>query len=1066
MKKLLLLVTLHLLAVTVLFAQSRVSGTVTDSETGEALPGVAVLIKGTTMGAYTDDMGKYNVDVPADATTLVFTFVGKKTTEELINGRTTINVGLVADDVLLDEVVVTALGIKRDERSLGYSVQEIKGEDASLVRDQNVVAALTGKIAGVQVVSASGASLGGSSKIRIRGANSLTGGDPLFVVDGTPIANDNFSGQDNGFDRGNFAQDINPDDIESISVLKGPSATALYGNRAANGVILITTKKGASRPGIGVDINSSVTFERVYIMPDYQDEYAGGYTLDFIPVVDPVDGQTYNTLNYAADESWGPRIDGTQYRPWWSWYPGPDYGKTIPLSSNPDNVRDFFETGVTYNNSVALSGGSDKTTWRLSYTNISQTGVIPNTELNRNNVGVNLGSKLTEKLKFDVSLNIAVNDGFNRPTFGYVGATNPVMSFNQWWQRQLDIDRLRDYKNEDGTFRSWNIRSATNLRPLYWDSPFFSVFENTNDDSRNRYFGNIALSYELAEGLTLKGIVRRDDYTQRYSNRIASGGLDQDDYTESVITAREDNYEVLLTYDNTFGAFTLNANAGGNIRKNDYHSNSMSTVGGLNSPNLYNIKASTDRPAVSSFISERQVNSVYGALSLGYNDILYLDATLRNDWSSTLPTDNNSYLYPSIGGSFIFSELLGASNVVSYGKLRASFAQVGADIGPYQTNFTYGAGTPYGSLPTFSLPNTLINENLVPALSSSYEFGLDMKFFQNRVGFDLTFYKNEATDQILNLTVPGSSGFSSAIINAGKITSQGVELALYATPVSTKNFSWDLNLNFARNTSEVEELADGLDNVRLDAWGWGGLSVNAPVGEEWGLFRGRGYRYFQATDAEGNPIDHPSNGQKVITEDGRYLTENNKDLGGLLPDFTGGLMNTFSIYGFDVSAFIEFQQGGQFHSVTRMFNAYSGLGPETVGNNDKGNPIRNPVDQGGGVKVDGVLADGTPFSTYRDAQTLYSNDLFANNEHWMYDASYVKLREVRVGYNFPQSLYRGTPIQRLNLSLIARNLWLIHSNVDGIDPSEIPPGSSQYVFQENGILPGVRSIGVNLKVGF
>ena len=1064
MKKLLLLVTL-MLTVSVMFAQRKVSGTVTDTD-GAPVPGVAVLIKGTTMGAYTDDAGKYTVDVPDNATTLVFTFVGKKTIEELLEGRNTINVSMAPNALELDEVVVTALGIKREERSLGYSVQEIKGEDASLVRDQNVVSALSGKIAGVQVISASGASLGGSAKIRIRGANGLTGGSPLFVVDGTPISNNNFSAGYRGLDFGNLAQDINPDDIETISVLKGPSATALYGNRAANGVVLITTKKGTSRKGLGIDINSSITFEEVYVLPNYQNEYGGGYTQDFIEQVDPVDGQTYNVLNYAADESWGPRMDGTQYRPWWSWYPGTaDYGTQIPMQANPDNVRDFFDTGITYNNSVAFSGGNETTNYRLSYTNISQTGVIPNSELDRNNIGLNVGSELSDKLRLDASFNIAVTKGAGRPTFGYTTG-NVVWSFNQWFQRQLDMDKLRDYRNPDGTFRSWNIRSATNLRPLYWNSPFFDIENDFTTDSRDRYFGNIGLTYEIVEGLTLKGIVRRDEYTFRYEDLIGTGGLDQDRYQEFVANAREDNYELLLQYDKTFGNLSVNANLGGNIRKNDYHSNNMATAGGLNAPNLFNIKASTDRPNVSSFISEKVVNSIYGAASFGFKDMVYLDVTLRNDWSSALPEDNNSYLYPSIGGSFIFTEVLGASDVLSFGKLRASYAQVGSDIGPYQTNFTYSAGTPYGSTSTFSLPNTLINEDLRPALSSSYEIGLDMKFFQNRVGFDVTYYKNVAEDQILTLTVPGSSGFSSAIINAGEISSEGVEIALYATPIQTNNFTWDVTINAATNTSEVVELADGLTNRRLDGWGWGGLSVNATVGEEWGTFRGRGYREFQATDAEGNPIDHPSNGQRIIGEDGYFARQDNKELGGLLPDWTGGVMNTFNFKGFELSAFVEWQIGGQFHSVTKMFNAYSGLSTETVGLNDKGVPVRDAVSAGGGVKVEGVLADGTPYSTYIDAQSRFSDNLFSMNEHWMYDASYAKLREVRIGYNFPKSFYGSLPIQNLGLSFIARNLWLIHSEVDGIDPSEISPGSNGYVFQENGQLPGVRSLGLQLKVGF
>ncbi len=1054
MKKLSLLIVMLAGIFVSSMAQRTIEGTVKD-QAGEPLIGANVLVKGLSVGDVSDFDGSYTVQVPEGNNILVFSYTGFETQEVTLGSSNQVDVVLV-EGITLSEAVVTALGIERDEKSLGYSVQEVDGDKLSLARDQNVASALTGKVAGVQVVSASGASLGGSANIRIRGATALNGGNPLWVVDGTPISDGNFSNSYSGHDYGNLAQDINPDDIESISVLKGPSATALYGQRAAGGVILVTTKKGKARKGIGVTLNSSVTAENVHILPEYQNEYAGGYTKEFIKSIDPVDGKEYNRLNFSADESWGPPIQGQPYRPWWTWYPGtPDYGKVVPLEANPDNVRDFFDTGVTYNNALAMSGGNENTTFRLSYANISQTGVIPNSELNRNNIGINASTELTDKLTLSASINFANTQGKGRPAFGYSPAQGSVLqSFNQWFQRQVDMDQLRNYKNPDGSLRSWNIRSHTNLRPLYWDSPFFTVYENFETDERDRYFGNVTLNYKILDGLSIQASVRRDNYVQRIEERIATGGLAQDRYSERVANSREDNYDFLINYDTEFGDFSFDANAGGGIRKNDFHNNFVRTAGGLNAPNLFNIKASIDRPVTNSFISEKVVRSVYAAANVGYKSMLYLGATLRNDWSSALPTDNNSYLYPSVSGSFVFSELLGGGSFLSYGKIRGSVAQVGSDIGAYQTNFTYGAGVPYGSLASFALPNTLVNEDLKPALTSSYEVGLDVRFFRNRIGFDVTYYDQHAKDQILTLTVPGSSGFNAAIINAGDIQTKGVELAINATPVSTKNLNWDVNFNIAKNTSKVIELADGLNNRRLANWGWGGLSLNAPVGEEWGTFRGRGHK-----------IDEAS-GKPIITEEGLYVKENNKDLGGLLPDFTGGFRNTIDFMGISLGAFVEFQVGGQFHSVTKMFNSYSGLSPETAGLNDKGNPVRDPVDQGGGVFIEGVLADGTPHSTYADAQDLYEGNLFANNEYWMYDASYVKLREVSLGYNFPKKMYQNLPIQNIGLSLIAKNLWLIHANVDGIDPSEITPGGGNYVFQENGILPGVRSFGVNLKLGF
>lgn len=1050
MKKFTLVFTLVFFAMGSILAQRTITGTVTE-DGGDPLIGASIMVKGTTTGAVTDIDGSYSIDVPASGSILVFSYTGYGTQEIELTSSNVVDVVLETSSEVFEEFTVTALGIEREKKSLGYAVQEVQGDAVTAVGDQNVVSALTGKVAGVQVISASGAQIGGSAKIRIRGANSLEGGSPLFVVDGTPISNANFSASYRGNDWGNLASDINPEDIENISVLKGPAATAMYGNRGAGGVILITTKKGKKRSGIGVTYSGTVTADKVYILPEYQNDYAGGYTLDFIPTVDPVDGQTYNAINYQADESWGPRIDGTMYRPWWSWYPGTDdYGTQIPLQSNPDNVRDFFETGLTFNNSIAFAGGNDQTTFRVSFTNIQQSGVMPNSNLKRNNIGVNLSTKLTDKLTFGTNINFLDNKTSGRTAFGYVGDFNPVMSFNQWFQRQLDINKLKDYKNPDGTFRSWNLRSATNLRPLYWDSPYFTVYENAPTDSRNRYFGNLSLSYEIMDGLRVAGFLRRDDYTFRNETRNASGGLSQDDYNEFVANGREDNYEILADFNKTFNKISVDANLGGNIRKNFYHSNSLGVNGGLNVPNLYNLKASTDRPTADSYMSEKEVRSIYGGANIGYNSTIFLGVTMRNDWSSALPENNNSYLYPSFSGSFVFSELM-SSRILSFGKVRASYAQVGSDIGPYQTQFTYNAGTPFGSTPAFTLPNTLINEDLKPALSSSYEFGMELRFLNDRIGLDATYYNNDAEDQILTLTVPGASGFSAAIINAGLIRSNGFELALNLTPVQTNKVSWNIMLNAATNNSEVVELADGLDNRQLGST-WG-ATVNAPVGEEWGQIIGRGFVYDDAT------------GMKVINEDGSFVRENNKYLGSILPDWTGGVRSIVDWNNFSINAFIEFQVGGQFYSVTKMFNAYSGLSSETVGLNDKGNPVRDPVDQGGGIRVDGVLADGTPATVYRDAQSHFKG-LYGFIENWLYDASYVKFRELSVGYTFPKKVLQKTPIQNLKLSLVARNLWLIHSNVDGLDPSEIPPGSSQYVFFEDGQLPGVRSLGLNLRVGF
>ncbi|MBK8516390.1 MAG: SusC/RagA family TonB-linked outer membrane protein [Saprospiraceae bacterium] len=1034
------------------FGQKTVTGKVTDN-TGEAVIGANVIVKEAPgVGTISDIDGMYSVTIPKGGITLVFSYTGFETKSIEIGNSSTINI-VMNEGKLLEEVVVTALGIKRSEKSLGYSVQAIGGSDLFKTQSTNLVDNLAGNIAGVQVISGAGSSLGGSAKIRIRGVNGLSSGDPLFVVDGTPISNANFSGTAAGSDFGNLAADINPEDVETISVLKGPSASALYGNRAKNGVVLITMKKGSkSKKGFGITASTSLTVDNVYVLPSYQNEYGGGYDQDFIPVVDPVDGKTYNTLDYSADESWGPKMDGTLYRPWSSWFPGESYGKTQPLSPNPNNVRDFFDTGVLNQNSFSVGGGGDVSSIRLSFANVAQTGVFPNSKFSQNTIGISGSYDLSKKIKFFANMNILSNSGRARPEFGYNGK-NPANSFNQWFQRQLDMDVLRNYLNEDGTMKSWNIKSSEDIRPLYWDNPFYIQYNSYNTDSRSRYYGNTGLTYAITDHLNVKATVNRDDYTQRIQFRNGSQSLDESFYGENVINGREDNYEMLFTYMNKFGNFTFDGNLGGNQRVNTIRTNNASTVGGLNTPDLFTLAASVDRPDLTSALSEKKVNSVFGAANFGYRDFLYLGATIRNDWSSALPKNNNSYLYPSVTGSFVFSELLNNS-FLSFGKLRASWAQVGSDLDAYSIGQTYVSGTPYGSTPAFNESNVIIDPNLKPALSTSYEIGADLRFFQDRLGIDATFYNQDSKDEILAISIPNGTGYTSALINAGLFRSTGYEVTLSFKPVVSQSFNWSSSFNFAHNTSKVIELYQDLTNYKLaDGIGaarWGGLSVNAEVGKEWGVLTGGGYTY----DANGIP---------KISASGAYVRTPGKELGSILPDFTGGFRNSLSFNNFDFSAMIDFQVGGKFFSTSKMFNAYSGLGIETVGNNDKGKPIRDAVADGGGIKVTGAVADGSIKDIYVAPDTYFGR-FFGFHERWVYDASYVKLRELSLGYTFPKTAFGGH-FSKLRIAAIARNPLLIYTAVEGIDPSQILPGSNNIIFEERGGLPGTRSFGLKLDIG-
>lgn len=1029
------------------FAQDRtVSGKVT-ADDGSILPGVSVTVRGTTRGTSTDQDGNYKIAAPNGAK-LAFSFIGFTTQEATVGAQSVINIKLVSDASQLQEVVVTALGISRDKRAINTSVQELKADKLTAARDANVANALAGKIAGVQVLGQSGAKFG-TPDIRVRGVNTLTGGSPLYIVDGTPTD----------------INAVNMDDVENLSVLKGPAATALYGNRAAGGVILITTKRAKSGEA-RLDINHSTTFDIVGLLPEYQNEYGGGYSQDwetftFNPSIHPASWASFNgqkLLDYSADESWGPKLDGTMHRSAWSWQPGAEFGQLTPYTANPNNVRDFFEKPLSHNSNVAFSKGGDNYQTRVSYTHIINNGIIPNSSQTRDFISAKNSLNVFKGLTADLNINYTATKGVNVPADQYgssgslLGGFNQTIgSFNQWFQRQLKIEDLKNYKNEDGTFRSWNIGGPLDPKPKYWDSPYTQMYENTNTRSDTRIFGDFGLNYKFADYLKLALIARRDQRQFYQEGRIAAGTLNEGGkggFANFAQNARENNYEVLLSFNKNFDKLSVVANAGGNIRYNLVEQFSQATVGGLTTPGFYNIAASKDRPAVSNGKFERRVNSLYGNVSLGYNNIFFLEGSIRNDWSSTLPKGNNSYLYPSLSGSVVFSDLLPQNNILSYGKIRGGYAQVGTDVGPYNTSLTYVTGNPFGSNPVMSLPTTLPNESLKPGLSSSYEGGIDLKFFRNRLGLEFTVYQNDNKNQIIPLPVAPTSGYSNAVINAGLIQTKGFEVHINATPVKNGKFQWETDLNFDRSVSKVVKLAEGLTNYQLGST-WRGLTINAREGEDWGLFVGR-------------EIQRNADGQPILNADGLYQYNLNKPLGSVLPKFKGGFLNNFSYGNWNMRVNTDFIVGGKFFSVTKMFNAYAGLAAETAGVNELGKPKRDPAANGGGILIAGVGPDGkTPNTTRAETQALYEDNLFALHEYWMYDQTFVKLREVSLGYNFPKSML-GKTIKSANISFIARNPLLIYSAVGGgIDISE-----AESYWTEGGQLPPVRSFGLNLRLGF
>ncbi|GJM63042.1 SusC/RagA family TonB-linked outer membrane protein [Persicobacter diffluens] len=1052
----LLIITVFWATLSALAQGKLVTGTVTAEEGGDPIPGVNVLLKGSSTGTVTDIDGKFSINVDGPKSVLTFSFIGLAEEEVIVGSQSVINMTMTADIKQLTEVVVTALGIEREEKSLGYAIQQVDGSALTQTQESNIVSSMAGKIAGVQITSSG--NMGGSSRILIRGANSVTGNNqPLFVVDGVPIDNSNYRDTNQasgggGYDYGNAASDINPDDIESMSVLKGASAAALYGSRASNGVILITTKKGQKSQRIGLSVNSGVTFANPLVLPNYQNEYgggAGGFGMN-------EEGQL--VPGYAVDESWGPKMQGQLVRHWDSYdeWDTENYGKVRPWTSNPNNVRDFLRTGVTFNNNISLSGGTDKSTMRLSYTNVDTEGMLPNSSLKKNTLSFAGSYDFTKKFTAGFNATYVDQAAVGRTGTGYDGR-NPFQQFNQWGQRQLDMDRLANYKNPDGSQRTWNRRSADDGRPKYADNPYWTRHENYNTDVRRRIFGNANATYKFTDYLSVTGRAMLDQYTDRRDERIAVGSVELSEYKHQTYQVQETNFDLIATFNKRYGEFSVNANAGGNRMEKSMFWNYGKTEGGLSVPNLYTLENSVSRPTIRDQRETKMINSVFASGSVGYKDMIYVDATIRNDWSSTLPAGNNSYLYPSISSSFVFSELplLSDSEVLSFGKLRAGWAQVGSDTDPYKLMDTYAANPNYGSDPAFTIPDIKNNRDLKPEFQTSYEIGMDLRFLKDRVGLDFTYYHISQTDQIIPVAVSGASGYTQMYINAGKMENKGVEIMLHGTPIQTNDFSWDVTVNYARNRNKLVELVDGLDNIRLGSI-FGG-SVNARVGQPYGSIEGRAF-------------ERDASGALVVDNNGYYMsTSSDEVLGTTMADWTGGLSNTFRYKGFTLSALVDGSFGGSLFSISNYFGKYSGMMEETAANGIRENGM---VFGGAMATFDAngdVIRDekGNIVTSGENNQLVSAEGGFASlygiHESATYDASFIKLREVSLGYTLPNSMMGKLPFRDVTFSVNGRNLALLYSNVPHIDPEAAAVNAGNVQGLEGAQVPSARTWGFNLK---
>ncbi|TAK37228.1 MAG: TonB-dependent receptor, partial [Saprospiraceae bacterium] len=1122
MKKLIFL--LLLCATGYAYAQRTVTGKVADQD-GQPLIGASILVKGTTNGTVSDVDGVYSVSVPAGYTTLVFSYTGFESLEASIGTSNVLDVAMT-EGVILETAVITALGIARSEKSLGYAIAQVDGDDISKVRDPNIVNQLAGRAAGVTVVGSTG-NFGGSARITIRGIKSISGNNqPLFVVDGVPMDNSNFTNYYQeiavgGYDYGNAIQDINPNEVENISVLKGQAAAALYGSRGANGVIMITTKKGSkSRKGIGVEVSSSLTYEKVLTFPKFQNTYGGGVDLfprgyagdagyykvpfneldgdgnvvatfqsfDLVPVyaVDESNGTRFATstdehFQHLADaygydfyNGFGSNQPNLFYRNWNSWddWDTEHFNKSV-LWEAGDDPRDFFETGLTSSHNLALNGSGEHSAFRLSYNRFDQKGLFPNSHMERNTIGFNGSLDLGNQLSVGLGMNYVNTRTQGRAVTGYEnggGGRNPAQNFGQWWHTQLRFDELKSFQNPDGSLRTWNRISADNPGPQYWDNPYWSFSKNLENDGRDRFFGNVNLSYKIMPWLTLTGRMLQDFYQDFRKEKNAVGSVFTPYFAQDEHTVSETNADLILRATRSLSdELSLEVFTGANKLWRKIKRNYSSTRGGLNVPDIYTVQNSIDRPIIETAVFNKQINSVFGGTSVGWKSTLFLDLTARQDWSSTLPNGANGFFYPSASLSYVFSEHLKIPQI-SFGKLRLGWAKVGNDTEPYAINTVYLAGDNFGSAPTFTVPDQLNNAKLKPEETSTIEAGLDLRFFKDRLGLDLTVYDGKTVNQIIPLGTTPTTGYTQQLINAGEISNKGIEVTFNATPLRSKNFNWDLQFNFGKNVNKLVELnADdpSLTNIPIADFPFA-TTFNAYEGRPYGTIVGTNYLF----DKAGNKLVDPNSGFYMVSTDVMPL-------GSTLPDFTGGFSNTFSWKNLSLNVFFDFRKGGRIFSLTNLWGRYSGLLAETAENGVRENGVINkgmpavldaegsPVLESGGdteTKLDDVYKSTGEANT--QSVNYQAHDFFDGgyvlNAADVYDGSFIKLREVSLGYSFPEKWLSRLGFANANISLVGRNLAILFKNVPNLDPDNTV-SASNIQGAEGGALPSVRSIGVNLN---
>jgi len=1012
--------------------QIKVTGKVTD-DTGESLPGVIIAVKGTSIKSVTNNNGIYNMTLPDSSSILIFSYIGFVSQEIHVGNKTIINVQLKPGANALQDVVVTALGIKREARALSYSQQKVDVNQLNEVKSPNFINSLSGRIAGLQVVP-SGFNTG-SARVIIRGNNSITGNNqPLFIVDGMPI--DNTPGDDGSIDYGNGAADINSADIESMEVLKGPNAAALYGSRAANGVILITTKRGSAGK-LKVTFNSNLQFQQLSELPDYQNAYGVG-------------------TSFYIDNTHTLPVASVNYRSWGSPMLGQPYvalnGVIKPYLPQPNNVRDFYSAAHLFTNSIAIDGGNNLSTYRIAYTNYDGTSVVQGlNDSKTHNIDLRLTNELSKSITLDSKITYSRGIVNNRE-YSNSNGRNPAREYSQM-ARSTDLSELMPYKDpltgkEIGTHRNFS-------------NPYWVINENPNEDTKDRVIASINPQVTITPWLKYVGrfgadIAWLDGYEFNNIGSVIAGN--PNGYMRTFNTKQQNfNLESFFTATKYIGRFSFIGIMGASSFISGYE-NRQVTVNSLLQPGLINLSNAAEYPIATQTIRKKQIHSAYGSLSLGYHDYAFLDITGRNDWSSTLPKANDSYFYPSIGGSLVITDMLNVkSDLVSFAKIRASIADVGNDTDPYKLNQTYSFNGFFNGATLASLSTTMNNPDLKPEKTSSVEFGMDLILFKNRVTINATHYNSTTTNQILSASLPVSSGYTTRIYNAGEIKNWGNEVTLNVAVIKSTKFNWNTQVNFSDNRSLVVSLIPGVDRFVLKNKS-SYIYVDAQVGKPYAYLRGLG-------------VAHDAQGHMLLDAGGGLLTKDtDQPFGTAMPDWLGGIYNSFSYKNFTMDFLIDIKKGGLIYSGTYSQMLVNGVAAETLYGRDdyyKHSVIygESATELSGGAIWNAYFADGTKNTKYQSPQSYeYDRPNYAN--FVMFDASYVKLRELSFGYNFPVKLLSHTPIKTARFSLVARNLAILYRKTPkGIDPEATSTsGNGQGI--EDGAMPPNVTYGFNVNLTF